>query len=671
MTAKVPSSSTTISCLNSLLTSMVLIGLGVIVGFGIFHSTLHHRYVDRIYRTEKTHNRTLSMIRDQYIETDKERRQCIETDAGRLGEMSELRGRLEAQYKSWHDLTETQRSLYGQHQKKVDQVNDLQAQVQQEQRTLKDREEELGQKDRALTATKEEMESNYQIKIELESELTKMKEVNNDQTHECAKRIEQIGIEIFDVDKKSKILDQRNNQLEHEFESMKHSLEDMQTQMEQKDEELFLFRKEEGNLEKKLVNLREGMLDLLQEKINEIQNLENQVDGLRQEKEALEEQLENWRDGMLDLVREKMMQIDALKVDLSDSQETIKEMKNEIDSLQMDRAESTEFIKGKVDAIYHDSQGDDESAKATMDEIEELKAELEESQVWINDKRDEIKSLESKQTESQQLITEKTNEIDTLKSELIEEQAWAKARIVRFELDLTTTRELVQTKMDEVKKVNSQLKEFVDEIDGLKSDLFKSDTRSTGEIIIHHVQQRDSVICRQLFGKGPYYVKFVINQKITGEIQYFFVIEIPYRKELPHSIYTFLTLVESNLYNNGAAFLSARDGGFQIVSNSNDGVRGGGITLEHKLKPLGMSDGSALSFQETSISGSTQCGPNSFGFAHRGPGLNLFISPNDDEDSECFGQVIRGQDSLDILRASLLESGSPVEILSVTHLRVD
>lgn len=500
MHAKVPSSSTTTSCLNTLLTSMILIGLGVIGGFGIFHSTLHHRYIDRIYRTEETHNRTLSVIRDQFIEADKERRQCMQTDSGRLGEMSKLRGRLEAQYKSWHDLTETQRSLYGQHQKKVDQVNDLQAQVQQEQRTLKGREEELGQKDRALTATKEEIESNYQIKIELESELTKMKEVNNDQTHECATRINQIDIELSDVDKKSKILDQRNTQLEHEYEGMKHSLEDMQTQMEQKDEELSIFRKEEGNLEKKLVNLREGMLDLLKKKMNEIQNLENQVDVLRQEKESLEKQLDNWRNGMLDLVKEKMMQIDALKVDLSDSQETIREMKDEIDSLQMDRAESTEFMKGKVDTImYHDSeQGDDESAKATMDEIEELKAELEESQIWINDKRDEIKSLESKQTESQQLITEKMNEIDTLKSELTEEQVWAKARILRFELDLTSTREQVQTKMDEVKKLNSQLKEFVDEIDGLKSDLFKSDTRSTGEIIIQHVQQRDSVICRQL-----------------------------------------------------------------------------------------------------------------------------------------------------------------------------
>ena len=112
-----PSSSSLLNTFN-LLTSMVLIGLGVIGGFGIFHFSLHHRYVDRIYRTEQTHNMTLAVIRDRYIEADKELQQCIDTDFGRQGELSELRGRLEAQYKSWHGLTETQRSLNGQHQKK-------------------------------------------------------------------------------------------------------------------------------------------------------------------------------------------------------------------------------------------------------------------------------------------------------------------------------------------------------------------------------------------------------------------------------------------------------------------------------------------------------------------------------------------------------------------------
>ena len=84
-----------------------------------------------------------------------------------------------------------------------------------------------------------------------------------------------------------------------------------------------------------------------------------------------------------------------------------------------------------------------------------------------------------------------------------------------------------------------------------------------------------------------------------------------------------------------------------------------------------MPDGSALGFQETFTSDNTHCGPYSFGFAHRGPGLNLFLSPTDDDDVECFGQVIRGQEILHDLRSSLLESRNPMEILSVSHLRVD
>jgi len=87
-------------------------------------------------------------------------------------------------------------------------------------------------------------------------------------------------------------------------------------------------------------------------------------------------------------------------------------------------------------------------------------------------------------------------------------------------------------------------------------------------------------------------VKFVIrlpasqqnaeeSNKDGADSTVFFVIEISTRKHLPHSIYTFLTLVESNLYNDGAAFLSTRNGGLQIGS-----ALGSTKTLETKLKPL-------------------------------------------------------------------------------------
>ena len=499
---------------NTLLTSMVLIGLGVIGGFGIFHFSLHHRYVDRIYRTEQTHNMTLAVIRDRYIEADKERKQCIDTDFGRQGELSELRGRLEAQYKSWHGLTETQRSLNGQHQKKVDQLNGLQAQAQRDQQRLE-------QQERDLSSIQEEMERNYQIKIVIDSELMKMKEVNAEQKQDFSAHIEQRNFELSDVMKTSEILYQRKTHLEVEVADMKRSLENMQIQMEQKDEELSVFRNEKGNLEEKMINLRTGMLDLLKEKINEIQNLKNQVDELNEEKKVLELKLENWRNGMLDLVRGKMKEVDELKLNLSDSQEAIKGMMNDIETQKIDHAEAEEFMYGKVDEINNRDDADDqndnnESTKAIRNEIEGLKAELEESQVWINNKIVEIENLKSDQTESLELIHEKMNEVMDLESELTRQQELERKRTMRFESDLTATRDTLQTKTMEVEQLNSQLSEFVNEINVLKSDLFQSDMRSTGEIMINHVQQRDNVMCRQLYVK---YINTLVQVGLNARIK--------------------------------------------------------------------------------------------------------------------------------------------------------
>ena len=153
----------------------------------------------------------------------------------------------------------------------------------------------------------------------------------------------------------------------------------------------------------------------------------------------------------------------------------------------------------------------------------------------------------------------------------------------------------------------------------------------------------------------------------------FFVIELSFRKELPHSTYTFLTLVESSLYNDGVAFLSVRDGGgLKIGSHPSRDAN----SLERKQKPLGLTDESSLSFIETSTSGEPlPCGENTFGFGHRGPGLNLFMSNRDGDEknneTECFAHVIRGQENLHKIQSLLRESGEPLEIISAKHLRVD
>ena len=163
----------------------------------------------------------------------------------------------------------------------------------------------------------------------------------------------------------------------------------------------------------------------------------------------------------------------------------------------------------------------------------------------------------------------------------------------------------------------------------------------------------------------------VIDESDEEESTIFFVVELSSRKQLPHSTYTFLALVESNLYNDGAAFLFAQDGGLKIGSSLSPDVP----SLQQKLRPLGLTGGASLSFPETSTSGNPlRCGNNSFGFDLRGPNLNLFLSEEDNdrsETSDCFARVIRGEDHLPRIRSLVLKRGVPLEIVSAEHLRVD
>lgn len=129
--------------------------------------------------------------------------------------------------------------------------------------------------------------------------------------------------------------------------------------------------------------------------------------------------------------------------------------------------------------------------------------------------------------------------------------------------------------------------------------------------------------------------------------------------------------MESKLYDDRVAFLSASDdGGLRITSNDSLGK----MSLEQKLKPLGLTDGSSLSFKETNSSKkSLPCGDYSLGFIHRGPGLNFFLPGNNEDENQdgCLAKVIRGQETLQTIRSLLLETGEPIEIISGKHLRVD
>lgn len=352
-------------------------------------------------------------------------------------------------------------------------------------------------------------------------------------------------------------------------------------------------------------------------------------------------------------------------------------MTKNIEIAHDDQATAEAYIKDKLDVIDRSDPEKEAVIRELTEEIERIRGDLEVSHEWTTGASTEIEYLRTDATKAETEIQEKTSEIDELKRQIDDEQERAKGVVAQFESQLVNTRRSVEEKTMQIESLKTELSEFVMEIKSLKSalggvseeDNDNAATATTSEMMIDHIQQRDGVVCRQLFGKGPYYVKFVIRLPANGDSdgdELFFVIELSKRKQLPHSTYNFITLVESNLYNDGSAFLSAQGDGFQIGSSSSPEVP----SLEQKLKPLGLTGGSSLSFVETTEA--PTCGEFSVAFVHRGPGLNVFLSDrNIYDDTECFAQVIRGHDNLRNIRSFLARNDAPLEIVSAQHLRVD
>jgi cyclophilin family peptidyl-prolyl cis-trans isomerase len=167
-------------------------------------------------------------------------------------------------------------------------------------------------------------------------------------------------------------------------------------------------------------------------------------------------------------------------------------------------------------------------------------------------------------------------------------------------------------------------------------------------------------------------VKFTVNFVNLAEQEKssdFFVVEIASRKVFPHSVFTFLALVESQFYHGiDFAISEEEDDSVLEIGTNDDSFQ----QKKQKMDALGLSGGSALSFYETSSNYPCRAGSNSFGFVERGPGLRLHLSsdnpPTNDGSRSCFGEVVRGQEVLQSIYETIQEAATVVRLNSVTVL---
>ncbi|KAG7361595.1 hypothetical protein IV203_036696 [Nitzschia inconspicua] len=142
---------------HSILKSCILIGLGVIAGYGLFHAIFRYRCADVLDEMERGHNQSLASLTELYQKSVDDHQQCLNSE-DKTQEIYELRGRLEAQ----SDLVASHRSLLQKHQVSTSRLEEMELLLQQ--------------KEAELFIIQKRIDLRNQEKEELEKELDELKQ---------------------------------------------------------------------------------------------------------------------------------------------------------------------------------------------------------------------------------------------------------------------------------------------------------------------------------------------------------------------------------------------------------------------------------------------------------------------------------------------------------------
>ena len=163
---------------------------------------------------------------------------------------------------------------------------------------------------------------------------------------------------------------------------------------------------------------------------------------------------------------------------------------------------------------------------------------------------------------------------------------------------------------------------------------------------------------------GPYYVQISAKERgMEDSSTLVFVVELASRRDMPHSVFTFLSLVNYEMYD--AATFLAPENKSDILSLSTTIDPEG--TFQEKRRMVGMQE-SILMFPE--ISSRFPCEDYSVGFQELGPALEFYLSlsPGGEESSSssCFGKIVRGAETLVSIQEALVNG----KVVDITHIQL-
>jgi hypothetical protein len=229
------------------------------------------------------------------------------------------------------------------------------------------------------------------------------------------------------------------------------------------------------------------------------------------------------------------------------------------------------------------------------------------------------------------------------------------------QLDLTKT--MMHEKVNEVERLKSLSDDSYDssQLCGVTDDKVMIQMQAD-------VRQRSAGMVTQLFGAPPYIVMFLVNTSKKPSLSFSFEIELISLNEMPHTIYTFLSLVQAGLYHGTS--LQRKQSGTLLVGGHPSSCTQKQVQskLMRRYAELGFNVANPLLFTERST---RPCGREmGFGLRNRGPDLELWVFDEELNDTThsntCPGRIVSGYESL----VQFAQSASRSEPLSIVDIRI-
>lgn len=227
---------------------------------------------------------------------------------------------------------------------------------------------------------------------------------------------------------------------------------------------------------------------------------------------------------------------------------------------------------------------------------------------------------------------------------------WATKQQEMLKGQLALTKTMLQERTDEVELLKHS------EVSQCNSVANESETASKEELVQLQasIRRRSVSHATQLFGEAPFRIQFGIAAHHNHSFTSMFEVEIGALQEMPHTVYTFLSLVDAGLYH-GTSIERSNDGASVTGGNPKDSIQKHGTSqLLRRYAELGYGT-EPLLFTEVSLA---PCEDLAFGISGRGPDFAIRLDGSRLEPFTCLGRVVDGRESL-----SALPKGEPISII--------